>query len=82
MKTYHAKVGAGGRVILPAALRHQLGIGEGDTLVLDVGEGDVRVTTLNRAIDEAQAYFAQFSDEETNEVDALMQQRREEAARE
>ncbi len=33
--TYHAKVIAGGKVVIPADIRRELGIKDGDSLVID-----------------------------------------------
>lgn len=33
--TYHAKVIAGGKIVIPAALRRELGIMDGDSVVLE-----------------------------------------------
>ncbi|MEE2916191.1 AbrB/MazE/SpoVT family DNA-binding domain-containing protein [Sphingomonas ginsenosidimutans] len=33
--TYHAKVIAGGKIVIPAALRRELGIRDGDSVVLE-----------------------------------------------
>lgn len=43
--TYHAKVIAGGKVVIPAALRRELGIKDGDSVVL---ERDADGITLRR----------------------------------
>jgi AbrB family transcriptional regulator, stage V sporulation protein T len=37
--TYHAKLIKGGKIVIPAALRRELGFEEGDSLVVEV-EGD------------------------------------------
>ncbi|NJR79776.1 AbrB/MazE/SpoVT family DNA-binding domain-containing protein [Sphingomonas corticis] len=43
--TYHAKVIAGGKIVIPADLRRELGIKDGDSVVLEREEGAI---TLRR----------------------------------
>ncbi len=35
--TYHAKVIAGGKIVIPADLRRELGIKDGDSVVMELG---------------------------------------------
>ena len=41
--TYHAKVIAGGKIVIPADLRRELGIRDGDTLVVDRTDDEVSI---------------------------------------
>ena len=43
--TYHAKVIAGGKIVIPADLRRELGIKDGDSVVLEREDGGI---TLRR----------------------------------
>ena len=44
--TYHAKVIAGGKIVIPAELRRELGIKDGDVLVLDrAADGSLAIRT-------------------------------------
>ncbi len=54
--TYHAKVIAGGKVVIPADLRRELGIKDGDTILFDRGEsGELSLRTFDQVIKETQA---------------------------
>ena len=43
--TYHAKVIAGGKIVIPADLRREFGIKDGDSVSLEAGSGAI---TLRR----------------------------------
>lgn len=59
--TYHAKVIAGGKIVIPADLRRELGIVDGDTLVIDRDEtGGVSIRTREQIVREAQRRFREM----------------------
>lgn len=82
--TYHAKVIAGGKIVIPAELRRELGISDGDTLVIERdGDGTLTVKTYAQVVREVQDLFrAAVSPYEGSIVDDLIAERRREAARE
>jgi AbrB family looped-hinge helix DNA binding protein len=43
--TYHAKMIAGGKIVIPAELRREFGIKDGDSVVLESREGELTVRT-------------------------------------
>lgn len=56
--TYHAKVIAGGKIVIPAELRHALGIRDGDVLVVDrAPDGSLAIKTHDQVIKEGQRAF-------------------------
>lgn len=57
--TYHAKVISGGKIVIPADIRRELGIKDGDSLVIerDEGTGVVMVRTFEQVVREAQRQF-------------------------
>lgn len=75
-------MGKGGRVVVPVKFRRALGIQPGDEIVLRLGNGQIRLIPLRQAIDLAQKAVQQYVPEGTSLVDALIQERREEARRE
>ncbi len=75
-------MGKGGRVVVPVKLRRALDIQPGDEIVLRLGNGQIRLIPLRQAIDLAQKAVQQYVPEGTSLVDALIQERREEARRE
>ena len=53
--TYHAKVIAGGKVVIPADLRRELGIKDGDTILFDRGEhGQLSIRTFDQVVKDTQ----------------------------
>ncbi|MGH9472162.1 MAG: AbrB/MazE/SpoVT family DNA-binding domain-containing protein [Terriglobales bacterium] len=79
------KLGPGGRIVIPRAMRQALGIKPGDELMLRMEEdelGDLRVYTLERAIKRAQRFGRRYARPGESVVDSLIADRRAEAARE
>ncbi len=82
--TYHAKVIAGGKIVIPAELRREFGIKDGDSLVIERDEsGGLSIKTYGQVVREVQAEFrAMTGNYQGSMVDDLIAQRRSEAARE
>ena len=76
MSQLTSRVEPSGRIMIPAALRRQVGIGPGDELIVDEKDGIIRMYTRATAIREVQRYFAQYADG-TNWSEELMAGRRE-----
>ena len=73
--TYHAKVIAGGKIALPAALRREFGIKDGDSLVFEQTETGISVKTHAQVVREGQQKFrAMVGDDFT--VDQFLAERR------
>lgn len=80
---FSVTVGARGRVVLPAALRERLGVGEGDKLVLTVQpDGSVKLVSVRDAVRRARGLFAHLAPPGVSLVDELIAERWEEARRE
>lgn len=81
--SYHAKMIKGGKIVIPAGLRRELGFKDGDTLVVErVGNGAV-LKTYEQVVREVQAEFkTMLGDSSRSMVDELIAERRAEAARE
>jgi AbrB family looped-hinge helix DNA binding protein len=82
MLKHHARIAAGGRIVIPARLRRELGLQTGDRVILDVNGGELRVRSLDAAIRRAQELVAEYVPEGISLADELIRERREEAARE
>jgi AbrB family looped-hinge helix DNA binding protein len=82
MLRYHARIAAGGRIVIPARLRQELGLRTGDRVILDIDDGELRVRSLDAAIRRAQELVAEYVPEGVSLADELIRERREEAARE
>ena len=77
-----ARLGKGGRLVIPAEARKRLNLREGDQLVLEVVDGELRLYSVMEAIRRAQAIVAKYAKPGGSVVDELIAERRAEAARE
>lgn len=78
--SYHAKLIKGGKIVIPAALRRELGFEDGDTLVLEREAGGVVIKTRGQVLREIQADVrAKLGDYKGSLVDDLIAERRREA---
>ncbi len=82
MISIKTKIGEGGRVVVPAPYRKELGLKPGDDVILVLEDGEVRITTLPRVIQRAQEIVRRYNPEGRSLVDELIRERRDEAARE
>ncbi|MGB3469763.1 MAG: AbrB/MazE/SpoVT family DNA-binding domain-containing protein [Erythrobacter sp.] len=82
MQPQRVRVFQGGKLVIPAAMRRELGIDIGDTVVVSVNDGELRVKSLTAAIAHAQSLVRKYVPEGVSLVDELIAERREEAARE
>jgi AbrB family looped-hinge helix DNA binding protein len=82
MDAQRVKVVHGGKLVIPASMRRQLGISTGDTVLVDVDDGELRVRTMPRAIERAQAIVRQYVPDGSSLADELIVDRRGEADRE
>lgn len=78
---YTLQLGDRGRIVLPAAVREQLNLKEGDRLVLTLEtDGSLRLTNLRELVKKAQGLFKDIKG--VSLASELIQERREEALRE
>lgn len=69
-----------GRVVIPAPLRLQLDLQDGDQLIWSVRDGDLVATTRRARLHKAQALFQQFVPKNSPSLaDELINDRRKEA---
>lgn len=76
-----ARIGEGGRILIPAHYRKKLGLKPGDEVLLILDEGELRVVTTQRAIERAQALVRRYVPAGRSLVNELLKDRREEVAR-
>jgi AbrB family looped-hinge helix DNA binding protein len=77
------KIIEGGKLVIPAAMRRAMGIGRGDTVVVELlSDRELRVRPLASAIREAQAVVRGSVKRGRSLADELMRERKEDAARE
>ncbi len=76
------KVTDGGRIVIPAEFRRELGICVGDTVLVRLVDGELQVFTPRQGIKRAQEIVRKYVPEGVSLVDELIAERRAEAARE
>ena len=79
MEFHQAKVDQRGRVVIPADYRRTLGLAPGDSVVLELGEGVLRIQTRAAAIRRAQELVTKHTAGKRSLVDELLATRRAEA---
>jgi AbrB family looped-hinge helix DNA binding protein len=79
--THHAKIIAGGKIVIPAELRRELGLHTGDTLVIEREGNALVLKSYLQVVREVQREF-QAMMKEPDTVDAFIADRRAEAERE
>jgi AbrB family looped-hinge helix DNA binding protein len=77
--TYRAKVTEGGRIVIPAEIRRELGFQPGVEIVLTVAEGELRIRSVRQAIERARELVRRHVDESTSLADELISERHEAA---
>ena len=84
--TYHAKVIAGGKVVIPADIRRELGIKDGDSLVIDRDSaGAVVLRTREQVVHDVRQSFRSMREDiapHGSVVAELLEDRATEARRE
>jgi AbrB family looped-hinge helix DNA binding protein len=81
-QSFHVRISDGRRVVLPAEVCKQLGIGVGDTVIVDVDNGKVQLHSFDTRLAEFRAELSSKVPPGVSLVDELLAERREEARRE
>lgn len=83
MIAIRAKISDSGRLSLPAAFRRAIGIERGGDVVVELDGREIRVRTVNEAIDNAQALTRKLlGNRRGSSVDAFLTDKRRAAKRE
>lgn len=77
MATHRARVGEGGRVVIPSDFRRELGIRPGDDVLLEITDDAVRIRSLRGAMQRAQALVRRHVTGDVSLSEELIQERRE-----
>lgn len=76
------RMGAKGRIVIPAAMREALGMAEGEMLDLKVVDGELRIATMMERVRKAQESVRQYVPAGVSLADELSAERREAAKHE
>ncbi|MGI4959529.1 MAG: AbrB/MazE/SpoVT family DNA-binding domain-containing protein [Janthinobacterium lividum] len=79
MEAQRVKIVEGGKFVIPAVMRRELGIGAGDTVMVDIDNGELRVRSISKALERARAILRRHIPEGANLADELIADRRDEA---
>lgn len=75
------KLGEGGRFVIPAAMREEIGVKPGEDLILCVENGELRVRSWLRNLKRVQSELAALKGPGGSVVDDFLKERREEQHR-
>lgn len=75
------KLGEGGRLVIPAAMREALGVKPGDEMALEVENGELKVKSYRSVISDLQAEFSELVPAGTDVVGDFLKERKEEQKR-
>ncbi len=56
-------------MVIPAAMRRELGIVAGDTVLVDIGNGELRIRSVGKALERARAIVRRHIPEGTDLTD-------------
>lgn len=76
------RVGRGGRLVIPASQRRAMELSEGDTVLVELEDDELRIISRKAAVRRAQEIVARYVPENVSLVDQLIAERRREAAME
>jgi AbrB family looped-hinge helix DNA binding protein len=81
-KSVSSKINQNGRIVIPAAIRQEMGLKAGESLLMEVEDGVLRIESYPARIRRIQQEFAQYNRPGVLASDELIAERREEARRE
>ncbi len=82
MTIQRGKLVSGGRLQLPAELRRELSLADGDTVLMEVVDGELHIRPLRDAVARVQARLRQFVPADLSLSEELIADRRAAADRE
>ena len=82
MSDVATKIAAGGRIVIPADFRREMGADIGDEVILRLVDGEIHILTRAQAIRKAQGLVRNAIPAGRSLVKELLEERRKEAKRE
>ncbi len=73
------KIGEGGRLVIPAAFRRELGIEFGHEVILTLDDGGLRVVPLDAALSQARALVRKYNPKHQSLAKTLIDVRKKES---
>jgi AbrB family looped-hinge helix DNA binding protein len=81
MSSAKTKIGPGGRLVIPAAQRRELGLEVGDQVVMRVEDNELRISSLDQRIERVQALVRKYNRKGEMLSESLIRDRRAETER-
>lgn len=81
MNAHNGRLVSGGRLQLPSDVRRELGLADGDQVVMRVVDGELRVRPRRDVLKRIQAMLRPYAPTDGSVADELIADRRTEAAR-
>ncbi len=81
-KNFPVRIGANGRLCVPAKMRKALGLESGGVVVLSLQDGEIRIRPIRAVLAEVQAMVAPYLEASGDSVEQFLADRRAEVARE
>jgi AbrB family looped-hinge helix DNA binding protein len=82
MATFRAKIGASGRLVIPAPQRRELDLNAGDEVLIRVEGNELRISSVKHQIESVQALVRKYNRKCERLSKSLIRDRRAEAAKE
>jgi AbrB family looped-hinge helix DNA binding protein len=81
-RTFKGRLNENGRIVIPAGIRKSMGLKAGDTVVMALEDGQLRIESQQAQVRKIQDEFKAFAKPGRRASDELVADRREEAGRE
>ena len=82
MNVQRGKLVSGGRLQVPAEIRRQMGLADGDPVIMKIVDGELRVRPARAGLARARARLRQYVPADVRLSEELIAERREAAGRE
>jgi AbrB family looped-hinge helix DNA binding protein len=81
MTSFWARIGPGGRLVIPAAQRRELGLNAGDEVLIRVEDNELGISSLNKRIERVQVLVRKYNPKGEPLSESLIRDRRREAGK-
>ena len=82
MNAERGRLVSGGRLQIPAGVRRELGLKDGDAVIMETVKGELRVRPYRDVVSQIQTRLRKYAPDEVSVADELIAERRAEAERE
>lgn len=82
MQAYKTSIGENGRIIIPAKIRKEANLSTGQSVIINVENGEVKISSYNTKLKNIQKLVKSYTENKGSLVDKLIDLRKEELANE